>query len=395
MIDTTERKQLENQLVHSQKLDAIGKLTGGVAHDFNNLLASVISGLNLIRKRTTMGPDAERILEMTEHAARQGAELIARMLTFSRRQNLSPAALSLHEVSTTLNSLLTPLLGGLVTLNWQLDEGVWPAFADAGQLEMAIMNLAINSRDAMPAGGAITIRASNRSLRSVDAELDRGDYVVIRVEDTGKGIPPEIIERVLEPFFTTKDVGRGTGLGLSTVYGFARQSGGTLRIYSEVDRGTAIELWLPKAMGDVESSIKQSTSFSGKASTSPELRSRILLVDDSAELRELTCLLLEESGYEVECASGGAAALALLEQHPEKYDVIVADFAMPLVSGTELIRLARNIRPDWPCIIITGYADAKSIGDRPEDVPLLYKPFDQADLVHAIQRVSAPQPALG
>lgn len=394
MLDTTDRKQLENQLIHSQKLDAIGKLTGGVAHDFNNLLASVMSGLNLLKKKTTMGPDAQRILEMTQHAAKQGAELIARMLTFSRRQHLRPAALSLQDTSKTLSSLLTPLLGGLVTLNWQLDEDIWPAYADAGQLEMAIMNLAINSRDAMPAGGAITVRAINRSLRSVEPDLDPGDYVVIRVEDTGKGIPPEIIERVLEPFFTTKDVGRGTGLGLSTVYGFARQSGGTLRIYSEVDRGTAIELWLPRAAEDAEPTLKQKSAANDFAESSWKTRPRILLVDDSPEMRELTGLLLTESGFEVECANGGAAALALLEQHPENYDIIITDFAMPLVSGTELVRLARNIRPNWPCIIVTGYADATSLGTRPPDVPVVYKPFEPSDLMEVVRRMSSVQTSL-
>jgi signal transduction histidine kinase/DNA-binding response OmpR family regulator len=380
MLDTTERKHLEDRLIHAQKLDAIGKLTGGVAHDFNNLLASIISGLGLLRKRATMGPDAERILEMTQHAARQGAELIARMLTFSRRQNLNPSALLLPDVVATLDSLLAPLLGGLVSLRWQLDDAIWPAYADSGQLEVAIMNLVINGRDAMRDGGVITIRCINKSVRSGETDLTEGDYVVIKVEDTGMGIPPDIIDRVLEPFFTTKDVGKGTGLGLSTVYGFARQSGGTLRIYSEVERGTSVELWLPRA-ADKLAAGKNSRPGPNAIEDAVETRLRILLVDDSSELREMTGLLLGESGFEVECAGGGPAALTMLEQNPDAYDVIVTDYAMPLVSGTELVRLARNIRSDWPCVIITGYADADAIADRPNDVPVLYKPFEHRELV--------------
>lgn len=385
MLDTTERKHLEDRLIHAQKLDAIGKLTGGVAHDFNNLLASIISGLGLLRKRATMGPDAERILEMTQHAARQGAELIARMLTFSRRQNLNPSALLLPDVVATLDSLLAPLLGGLVSLRWQLDDAIWPAYADSGQLEVAIMNLVINGRDAMRDGGVITIRCINKSVRSGETDLTEGDYVVIKVEDTGIGIPPDIIDRVLEPFFTTKDVGKGTGLGLSTVYGFARQSGGTLRIYSEVERGTSVELWLPRAREEAQSA---NSAPAVQATEAPkEAHLRLLLVDDSAELREMTGLLLEEGGFEVRCATGGAAALSVLEQNPDAYDVIVTDFAMPLVSGTELVRLARNIRSDWPCVIITGYADSEAISARPDDVPVLYKPFEHSELVALIRRV--------
>lgn len=386
MLDTTERKHLEDRLIHAQKLDAIGKLTGGVAHDFNNLLASITSGLNLLKRKATMGPDAERILEMTQYAAKQGAELIARMLTFSRRQNLNPSALFLPDVVKTLDSLLAPLLGGLVSLRWQLDDTLWPAYADSGQLEVAIMNLVINGRDAMPGGGVITIRCSNKTVRATETDLADGDYVVIKVEDTGKGIPPEIIDRVLEPFFTTKDVGKGTGLGLSTVYGFARQSGGALRLYSEVDRGTTVELWLPRAAEERAPAPNLAPRMPG-IDDPAETPLRILLVDDTAELREMTGLLLEESGFEVKCASGGAAALTLLEQNPDAFDVIVTDFAMPLVSGTELVRLARNIRSEWPCVIITGYADSDAISDRPNDVPVLYKPFEHRDLVELLSRI--------
>jgi PAS domain S-box-containing protein len=388
MLDTTERKQLEDQLIHAQKLDAIGKLTGGVAHDFNNLLASIISGLSLIQKKTKLGPDAQRVLDMTQHAALQGAELVARMLTFSRRQRLSPAALKLGEVAMTLDSLLTPLLGGLIKIRWQFDGDVWPAYADSGQFEVAIMNLAINARDAMPAGGTITVRGTNKVVHATEPDLDPGEYVVVRVEDTGKGIPPEIIDRVLEPFFTTKDVGRGTGLGLSIVYGFARQSGGTLRIYSEVDRGTTMELWLPRAAEEAPASSPVADEAAQPRVDVSVRPLRVLLVDDSADLRELTGLLLADSGFAVECANGGPSALALMEQHPEKYDVIVTDFAMPVVSGTELVRLARNIRSDWPCVIVTGYADKLAITDRPADVPVLFKPFEHSELIKALREVT-------
>lgn len=214
-----------------------------------------------------------------------------------------------------------------------------------------------------------------------------GDYVVLAIEDTGSGISPEIVAKVIEPFFTTKPLGKGTGLGLSTVYGFTKQSGGTLKIASEVGRGTTMELWLPRAVGGILPLETQESTGVGFVKGSERLPT-VLLVDDSLELREMTAISLKRLGFEVTVAAGGAEALAIIEKEPDKFDIIVTDFAMPLVSGVDVIRFARNLRSGWPAIIVTGYADAQSIVDRPSDVPLLSKPFMDSDLAEIIRVTS-------
>jgi PAS domain S-box-containing protein len=387
LLDITERRQLENQLIHAQKLDAIGKLTGGVAHDFNNLLGSILSGLGLLKRRVEMNADAQRIFDMTQNAAKQGADLIARMLAFSRRQHLEPKVYDLAALSEALDLLLSPMLGGLAQLRWRMDAEIWPVYVDPNQLQLAMMNLIINARDAMPEGGSIVIRGQNRSLAAPTAELAAGDYAVLRVEDSGQGIPPENMAKVLEPFFTTKDVGHGTGLGLSTVYGFVKQSGGSLRIESDLGQGTAVEIWLPRPQG-VEAEKQPPSKQDAVAAEIPEdKRPTILLIDDSSELRNFTEHHLRDRGFDVVGARGGAEALALLEKEPDRYDVIVTDFAMPMVSGLEVIRFARSLQPGWPAIIISGYADTESIAARPADVPLISKPFQPEDLMRAIGRI--------
>jgi PAS domain S-box-containing protein len=384
LLDVTERRQLEDQLMHSQRLDAIGKLTGGIAHDFNNLLAAILSGLGLLERRVPINDETTQIVQMMRHAARQGAELINRMLAFSRRQRLKPDSVRLSHLGETMNGLVAPVLGGLVRFEWEVDDSVWPAYVDAGQLELALLNLIFNARDAMPTGGTITVRGSNRTVAHDSEDLPAGDYAVLTVEDTGSGISPELVAKVVEPFFTTKDVGKGTGLGLSTVYGFAKQSGGTLRIESVVDSGTAMHIWLPRSLQD-----PAAPPPAPKVSDKPTQRAAkespvILLVDDSISLRELTARVLRDNGFDVVSAGGGAEALGLLEREPQKFDLILTDFAMPLVSGLDVIRFARSVRADWPAIIISGYADAHAVADRPGDVTLLNKPFTDAALIEGI-----------
>ena len=383
ILDVTERKALEAQLTHSLKMDAIGKLTGGIAHDFNNLLAAVLGGIGMIERRIKMSDDQKRIVEMTKHAAEQGTELVSRLLSFARRQTLEPAHLPIQRLGESVGDLLSHTLGGLVRLDWQLPDGLWPAYADASQLELALINLIINARDAMPEGGSITVTGENRTLDIAnDTGLVPGDYVLLTVADDGAGIPPELIDQVLEPFFTTKEIGKGTGLGLSMVYGFAQQSGGTLRIDSEIGTGTRVEIWLPRATSDGEAQLKED----GKAAEIVPAPSalRVLLVDDHAGARITTAALLQDLGHDVVEAADGPRMLDLLRAAPDCFDLIVSDYAMPLISGAEGIRQAREICADIPAVLITGYAEAASISGRPSDVHILLKPFGAEQFASAI-----------
>ncbi|WP_245430098.1 response regulator [Mesorhizobium sp. WSM3859] len=390
LLDITDRRELENQLLKSQRLDAIGRLTGGLAHDFNNLLAAVLSGLGLLERHATLDNQGKQIVELTRRSAKQGAELVTRMLAFSRRQNLKPAAVRLAALGDTMNGLVAPVLGGLIRFEWMVDNSVWPAHVDVGQLELALMNLVFNARDAMASGGTITVHAQNRTITSASEDLTAGDYVVLTVKDTGAGIPRDVLAKVVEPFFTTKPLGKGTGLGLSTVYGFMKQSGGSLRIISAVGRGTSMELWLPRSAELPADNAADSDAEPVMGEAEKALPS-LLLIDDSSSLRQLTAESLRQRGFAVTCAAGGAEALAIIERTPHDFDVIVTDFAMPLVSGVEVIRFARNLRSNWPAVMITGYADADAIANRPPDVPLVNKPFREKDLIENILRVNAAQ----
>lgn len=390
--DITAEKLLQDQLFQAQKMDAIGKLTGGVAHDFNNLLASVLSGLALLQRRTAIEGKALEVLEMTRHAAEQGKHLVSRLMSFSRRQNLAPEIVELPLVSKSLDAMLAPTLGGLVTLNWELQPDLWNIYVDSSQLELALMNLVINSRDAMPNGGEIRIAIANHQ-GDLPAELPAGDYVAVTVSDTGSGIPAELVTKVLEPFFTTKEVGQGTGLGLSMAHGFARQSGGTLRITSSPGNGTKIDIWLPrskvqKPAEQRERPPEETPEIAGSAA-------HILLVDDSQTLRNLTEMQLIESGYAVTSAASGVEAVALIGQNPGKYDLLLTDYAMPMMSGLELVEAARRQHPLLPAVIVTGYADLEAIVARPADVSIVAKPFTVADLTAAISSRVGIKPVAG
>jgi PAS domain S-box-containing protein len=390
LLDVTERRQLEDRLVQAQKLDAIGKLTGGVAHDLNNLLASVLGGLRLVERRTPLGEDSKAIFDMTRHAAEQGAELIRRMLAFSRRQHLRPDAVHLQNLQENMEGMVAHILGGLVRFEWRLADGLWPAWVDVGQLELALMNLIVNARDAMPDGGTITVSAENRTATSENGlGLSPRDYVVLAVSDTGCGISAENLARVVEPFFTTKDVGKGTGLGLSTSYGFARQSGGTLAIESEEGRGTRVEIWLPRSQVEPELRPVEVPEQDPVAAPAEGGRGVALVVDDVPALRDITALMLADGGFTVMTASGGGEALAILERDPDGIDLIVTDFAMPLVSGLDIVRFARSLRADMPAVIVTGYADTTAIAGRPADVPLLTKPFKEKELMRVVRPLVA------
>jgi len=385
LTDISEQRSLETQLIQAQKMDAIGKLTGGIAHDFNNLLAAVIGGLTLLDKKAELKDDQRKILGMTRRAAEQGSELVRRLLAFARRQKLEPSPVDLPSLREAVSDLLTHTLGGLVNIDWRIPDDLWKPFADQAQLELALLNLIINARDAMPAGGTVRISAANCRVESDEFPgAESGDFVRITVCDTGSGIPPELIEKVMEPFFTTKAVGKGSGLGLSMVYGFAKQSNGAFRIQSEIGSGTTAELWLPRA----PARQKPAAAAQGeqeRRSRTPALK--VLLVDDHAEVRGTTAALLEELGHTVFEAANGREALAVLTGNDDCCDLVISDYAMPHQSGTEFLREARKLHPGMPALIITGYADADAISDRPDGIEILLKPFTPATLERAIERI--------
>jgi signal transduction histidine kinase len=390
LLDISDRKDLENQLLQARKMDAIGQLTGGIAHDFNNLLAAVLGGIDLIERRLPLEDDHKKILGMTRRAAEQGSELVRRLLAFARRQQLQPAAIDIDRLSKSVTDLLAHMLGGLVQLEWRTGDDIWCAYADSAQLELALMNLIINARDAMPAGGVITINGENRSVEGGNAlGLPVGDYVVLAVADDGSGIPAEILEQVTEPFFTTKDVGKGTGLGLSMVYGFARQSGGAIDIESKVGEGTRVKIWMPRAAA----AHGEEVQVSAAENTGPDVQPlRILLVDDHEAVRETTTALLTDMGHTVTSAADGPSMLKFLAATPCGYDLVVSDYAMPLMSGSDMLKRARQIRPGLPAVIITGYADSQSIAQKPYDVVVLTKPFTFSEMRNAIE-MAIPTPS--
>ena len=386
LLDVTERKELEQELLQARKMDAIGQLTGGIAHDFNNLLAAVLGGIGLIERRIPLDEEQSKIIGMTRRAAEQGSELVGRLLAFARRQQLQPAEVDISDLSAAVQELLAPTLGGLVELDWQSEDGIWSAYADSAQLELALMNLIINARDAMPEGGTIAVTCGNRRQEEGnELGLPAGDYVVLAVADRGSGIAPDILEQVTEPFFTTKEVGKGTGLGLSMVYGFARQSGGAIDIRSAIGEGTEVAIWLPRASAGANPSVQKSEPQPEAARSNPSLR--ILLVDDHDAVRETTASMLCDMGHRVQAASNGAAMLQILEQAPSEYDLIITDYAMPLMSGSDVLKQARRLRSDIPGIIISGYADSQSIARKPREVLVLTKPFSANQIGAAISAV--------
>jgi CheY-like chemotaxis protein len=370
-------------------MDAIGKLTGGIAHDFNNLLAAVIGGLRLLERRTSLPEPAQEVLGMTKRAAEQGTELVRRLLAFARRQQLQPATIDVEVLAKAVTGLMGATLGGRHQLAWQIGPSLWHAFADPAQLELALMNLILNARDAMGEGGTITVSAENKTVTRMRDGLEKGDYVVLKVSDTGCGIPKEMIEKVMEPFFTTKDVGKGTGLGLSMVYGFARQSGGEFRLSSDIGKGTDAEIWLPRS--------NEPAAVAAAVASPPKIRSgqrlRVLLVDDHDEVRAATVGMLEDLGHSVVDAPNSADALQLLDGERKDWDLLITDYAMPHTSGTSLVRKARELHEGLPALIITGYADSEAIGERPDDVAILNKPFTMEELAHMISVVRPGDPS--
>jgi PAS domain S-box-containing protein len=392
--DVTERMEAQHRLdearealFQSQKLEAIGQLTGGVAHDFNNLLMAVIGSLELVRKRLPYDPKITPLLDNAMQGAERGATLTQRMLAFARKQELRLEAVDVASLVRGMTDFLESAIGVGVHIELQFPRNLSRVRTDPNQLETALLNLAVNARDAMPKGGVITIRAAAERVERADAALRPGDYVRLSVSDTGEGMDEDTLGRATEPFFTTKGVGKGTGLGLSMVHGLAAQSGGRLQISSRSGEGTTIELWLPVAGGDeIEAPAAEPPPRDGAGQ-----RLRILAVDDDALVLTNTVAMLEDIGHEVVVASSGRQALAALKKSP-RIDLVVTDHVMPQMNGLELAAAIRDLVPGVPIIIATGYAELAP--GETHDLPRLAKPFSLADLERAISsEISGATPA--
>ncbi len=378
--EIAERERAEARLVQAQKMEAIGQLTGGVAHDFNNLLTVVVGSLDLALRRCD-DPQILRLLRNAIQAAERGASLTAQLLAFSRRQRLSPVAIDINRVLEGMGDMLARSIGPHVQVEMDLDNALWPALADPTQLEVMILNLAINARDAMPEGGRL--RILTRNVGTVPAflasELQRGEYVQLSVADDGTGMAPEVVSRAFEPFFTTKDHGKGTGLGLAQLYGFAKQSGGAARIESKLGEGTTVSLYLPRSQTDF---VEEAAVDSRREKRS---NARILLVDDDEEVRCVAAASIEELGYLVVGLGNGEDALRLLDQ--ESFDLLMTDIAMPGMTGVELAKHVRSRHPGLPILFSSGYADVRSFGENLSDETVLKKPFRIADLAERIDTI--------
>ena len=366
----------QEALRQSQKMDAIGQLTGGIAHDFNNLLTGIIGSLDIVRRRMEADrlDEIPRFIDAASASAQKAGALTHRLLAFARRQSLDIRPNDINRVVSNMEDLLHRTLGEHIELKCSLAANIWTAFTDANQLESAVLNLAINARDAMPDGGRLTIETVNVRLdtayTSRQDDVDPGDYVVIGVSDTGSGMPADVMAKAIDPFFTTKPVGEGTGLGLSTIYGFVKQTHGHLRIYSEVGHGTTVKLYLPRALQDAVDLAKPTDETPrGQGET-------ILVVEDDATVRMILSDVLEELGYNVLLASDARPAIPIL-QSARRIDLMVSDVMLPHINGRKLAEIARASRPNLKVLFVTGYAENATFrGDFLDaGMDMLTKPF--------------------
>ena len=383
--DITERREaqltlerVQQQLAESQKMDALGQLTGGVAHDFNNLLMIVSGHIHTLKKKAEGDPKAMRAAQAIEIAAERGANLTRQLLTFARRQRVNPESIDLRQRIEAIRDVLSSGSGGGVALLIDLPHDTWPVTVDVAELEVALVNLVMNSRDAMPDGGVVTIGAENVSVVEEGGIVSPGDYVAIGVKDTGVGIPPDVLAKVFEPFFTTKPVGKGTGLGLSQVYGFAHQAGGAVRIASELGRGTTITMLLPRAE-------QQDVADPNAPATNLVQAGTVLLIEDNPEVASASAGLLEQLGYTVRWAPNAEAALQEIEK--DGIDLVFSDIVMPgRMDGLGLARLIKKKHPGLPILLATGYSEAAHNADK--DFPILRKPYQVHELSKAITELT-------
>jgi len=392
------REEAETRLRQMQKMESMGQLTGGIAHDFNNMLAIIIGNLDLAERR--MDKDPERALKSIENAregAQRAATLTARLLAFSRQQPLAPLALDANKLVSGMSELLHRTLGEHIAVETILAGGLWSTFADPGQLENALLNLAVNARDAMPEGGRLTIETANSHLDEAYAatrdEVEPGQYVVLCVTDTGTGMAPDVVEQAFEPFFTTKGVGKGTGLGLSQVFGFVKQSGGHVSIYSEIGEGTTVKLYLPRHIGPATVKTSDPASESLPHGSAQEV---ILVVEDEQRVRHFAVEALRELGYTTISASDGMHGLEVIRQHPH-ISLLLTDIVMPRLNGRKLADEARQMLPELRVLYTTGYTRNAVVHNGVLDpgVALLPKPFTIAQLANRVRAVLDGQAAAG
>lgn len=380
--EIAERERAEARLVQAQKMEAIGQLTGGIAHDFNNLLTAVIGSLDLLLRRT----DDEKIRRLANaalQAGERGATLTSQLLSFSRRQRLSPTPVEPNRIVESMGDLFRRTIGETVSVELDLAPDIWRAMADPTQLEMVLLNLAINARDAMPGGGGV--RIATRNMDAVPAvlagELAPGEYVTIEVADTGTGMSRDVLARAFEPFFTTKEQGKGTGLGLAQVYGFARQSGGTVRVSSREGQGTTVILYLPRTKRTEK--IAVCDAFSPVSNDN----ARVLVVDDDDDVRAIVTQMIEEIGYEVVAATDGADALRQFAKGA--FSIVLTDVVMPGMSGVDLAAQIRRSAPQVPILFASGYADFATFGDELASETVLKKPYRIAEVAARVANALA------
>ncbi|QXQ21513.1 ATP-binding protein [Pseudomonas tolaasii] len=375
---TAQLRNNEDALRQSQKMEAVGQLTGGIAHDFNNMLTGIIGSLELLRRRIARGKldDLDGLIDLGVTSANRAAGLTHRLLAFSRRQSLDSKPVEINQLVSSMGELLQRSINESIDLDMRLADALWTAEADPNQLESALLNLVLNARDAMPNGGRLVVETTNRHLDSVFtaayATLEPGDYVELSVSDNGCGIPESVMGRVFDPFFTTKPIGQGTGLGLSMIYGFARQSHGHVTIHSEVGKGTTVSLFLPRFMGEmqVEESINPALlPFANAGET-------VLIVEDDPAVRVLVSAVLKELGYGFVEAGDANAAVPIIESE-QRIDLLISDVGLPGMNGRQLAEIGRQIRPGLKVLFITGYAEHAAVrgGFLDPGMQLITKPF--------------------
>ena len=359
---TAQLRHNEDALRQSQKMEAVGQLTGGIAHDFNNMLTGIIGSLELLRRRVSRGKldDLDSLIDLGVTSANRAAGLTHRLLAFSRRQSLDSKPVEINQLVTSMGELLQRSINESIALDMRLTGQLWTAEADPNQLESALLNLVINARDAMPNGGSLTVETTNRHLDSVFTAaygtLKPGDYVELSVSDTGCGIPESVMGRVFDPFFTTKPIGQGTGLGLSMIYGFARQSHGHVTIHSEVGKGTTVSLFLPRFIGEIVADVAADAALLPFANAGET----VLIVEDDPAVRVLVSAVLKELGYGFVEAGDADAAVPIIESD-QRIDLLISDVGLPGMNGRQLAEIGRQIRPDLKVLFITGYAEHAAV----------------------------------